>query len=157
MRIRCKELEDHQRSWEDRRATVNPTGVLLRYPVDRTVCDLDKFLANAYQLMGEVWEEADWARRVAGRRRHSLSGSARTAIRGPAARAGLLIDLPGALTSLIHQPANAAERPHHALAACEGGNLQPTGNVLERLAVRKPPANELLVLGRQLAQRGQQV
>ncbi len=65
LRIRCEELRDHQRSWEDRRATVDPTGVLLGYRVDRAVYDLDKFLANAYQLMGEVWEAADRARNAA--------------------------------------------------------------------------------------------
>lgn len=62
LRQTCEDLQYRQCSWEDRRATVDPTRVLLGSQVDRAVSEIDQFLAGAYELLAHVWQAVADAR-----------------------------------------------------------------------------------------------
>ncbi len=60
----CEDVVYRQGTWQDQRATVDPTRVLLGFQVDLTVSDLDEYLADSYELMGDVWKAVTQASRT---------------------------------------------------------------------------------------------
>lgn len=73
MRRTCEDLQYRQRSWEDRRATSDPTGVLLGSQVDSAVSKVDDYIADAYELMATVWKTVETARSTVDRLNSALT------------------------------------------------------------------------------------